>query len=179
MNKLITALPCLLALFSLNASYTSAAPTNFEVGVDRPGADYINFDIAPNPEACKNSCEAQARCQAYAYSQPGVFGPSAKCWLKDAAPLPVSSGTTISGVKQVTVEYGWDRPGSDYNSFDLPWGATVQDCQWYCRNDVKCKAYTFVNAYVQNLTPRCWLKDSVPAPQISGHTNTGTVNWRD
>jgi hypothetical protein len=179
MKKLIGALPCLLLLFSLNPSNSAAAPTNLEIGIDRPGGDYRNFDIAPNPEVCKAACEAEERCQAYAYSHPGVVGPSARCWLKEAAPLPVQSNCCNSGVKQVTIEYGWDRPGSDYSTFELPWGAVAQDCQWYCRNDSRCKAYSFVHPNAQGPTARCWLKENIPGPQPSAHTDAGTVNWRD
>ncbi len=60
-----------------------------------------------------------------------------------------------------TFEIGWDRPGYDYSSYDLSMPREIL-CQWKCQQDVKCKAWTFVNPGVQGKYARCWLKYAIP-----------------
>ncbi|WKB51795.1 PAN domain-containing protein [Eleftheria terrae] len=171
----LLAIPVALAAL---ASPATAAPASVEFGIDRPGADYARFELSPDYTLCKSACENDARCQAYTYVHPGVQGSNAACWLKSAAPLPQASGCCYSGVKQVTREIGWDRPGSDYTNFDLPWSATADACEAYCRGDARCVAYTYVRPRVQGPNPRCWLKNRIPAPTPNGCCDSGTVNWR-
>lgn len=105
----------------------------FEVNVDRPGSDYRSFDLpAPQPQICRDSCMNEPACVAFTYVNPGVQGPSARCWLKSNVPPPNPSGCCVSGVKYASpppppppmsrrpFERGINRPGSDYRNFDLP-----------------------------------------------------------
>ena len=62
------------------------------------------------------------------------------------------------------MEYGVDRPGGDYKDFNL----NVNDpnaCRQACMNEAGCKAWTFVRPGHQGPIPRCWLKNTVPAPK--------------
>lgn len=63
------------------------------------------------------------------------------------------------------VELGTDRPGEDYENFDLP-GGNWQACQSRCEADGRCEAWTFVYPRV-GVLPQCWLKDEVPQAHIN------------
>ena len=66
---------------------------------DRPGSDYRNFDLAAaQPEQCRAACVADAKCRSFTYAKPGVQGPKARCWLKDAVPTARTSDCCVSGV---------------------------------------------------------------------------------
>lgn len=165
------------SLFAV-APAASAEPASVELGVDRPGADYFSVEIGADFNICKTMCEDDARCQAYTYVHPGVQGPSAVCWLKSAAPPPQASGCCYSGVKQITREIAWDRPGGDYSDFDLPWWAGSAECEAACWSDARCVAFTYVRPHYQGPNPRCWLKDVIPAPTPTSCCDSGTINWR-
>lgn len=64
------------------------------------------------------------------------------------------------------MEYGIDRYGFDYRSFELS-VADPKICQSSCLVDPRCKAWTFVNPGIQGKLARCWLKDSVPGPRAN------------
>lgn len=71
-----------------------------EYATDRPGSDYNNFDLAvANPNMCRSACQSDPVCRAWTYVNPGIQGPSARCWLKSAVPAPISNSNTVSGVK--------------------------------------------------------------------------------
>ena len=70
-----------------------------EVGTDRPGSDYRNFDLSsPKDGECRRSCARDEICKAYTYVKPGVQGPKARCWLKTSVPPPRPNGCCVSGV---------------------------------------------------------------------------------
>jgi 1-phosphatidylinositol phosphodiesterase len=80
--------------------YVSSGSAALEVNVDRPGSDYRSFDLGtPSPEQCRDTCMVEPQCLAFTYVNPGVQGPSARCWLKNAAPAAQPNGCCISGVK--------------------------------------------------------------------------------
>jgi hypothetical protein len=71
-----------------------------ELGTNRAGSDYRDFDIRTNnPEACRDACMGDPQCRAFTYVNPGVQGQYARCWLKNPAPPPTPDGNCISGVK--------------------------------------------------------------------------------
>jgi hypothetical protein len=73
---------------------------SIEANVDRPGGDYRHFDLAAaDPNLCRQACDQEGECQAWTLVNPGVQGPSAKCWLKRSVPDARSSGCCTSGVK--------------------------------------------------------------------------------
>ncbi len=71
-----------------------------ESGIDRPGSDYRDFELADaNPQLCESACRVEAQCQAFTYVHPGIQGDAPRCWLKDAVPEPVPSECCSSAVK--------------------------------------------------------------------------------
>jgi hypothetical protein len=137
--------------------------------VNLPGRDYANVTLPqPDPAACQAACKADGRCAAWTYVLPGVQGPQARCWLKNAVPAQTPDGCCVSGIERAPVQArgspmltGVDMPGSDYRSFDLP-AADAALCQSACRGEARCAAWTYVNPGVQARSARCWLKTRVP-----------------
>lgn len=71
-----------------------------EEGVDRPGNDYSDFDLAaPDLGLCRQACADDAKCRAYTYVSPGIQGPKPRCWLKEAVPEATNNLCCTSGVK--------------------------------------------------------------------------------
>lgn len=61
--------------------------TQIEPNTDRPGSDFHRFAMRrPMFQDCANSCAQNGACKAFTYVPPGVQGPSAMCWLKNAVP---------------------------------------------------------------------------------------------
>ncbi len=73
--------------------------SSIEYGVDRPGKDYKNFNIANDPLICKKHCLNEANCRAWTFVRPGHQGPSARCWLKTAVPAAKNAPCCVSGEK--------------------------------------------------------------------------------
>lgn len=101
------------------AGYPAGGPgpagAGLEPNVDRPGSDYRNFDLPqPRAEDCRDACLADPGCAAFTYVNPGVQGPSARCWLKNSVPASRYSDCCVSGVRgQVAVaqpQPGWHSP---------------------------------------------------------------------
>jgi hypothetical protein len=143
-----------------------------EVGINRRGADYANFDLPqPRPHLCHEACMRDGRCRAYTYVNPGVQGPNARCWLKDQVPPPDRDGCCTSGVKEEgryaapmgpgRFEMNTDRPGRDYRNFDLP-EPRPEMCREFCMREGQCRAFTYVKPGVQAPGARCWLKMDIP-----------------
>jgi len=185
--------PSLLAWVASGCTITTmgyaGGGAGLEMNVDRPGSDYRNFDLPqPRPEDCRDACLADAPCVAFTYVNPGVQGPSPRCWLKNSVPASRYSDCCVSGVKgQVATaqpapqwqgspppapvaagnfEMNIDRPGSDIANFDLP-QARPELCRDACLRDGRCVAFTYVNPGVQGPNPRCWLKNPAPAARPS------------
>lgn len=156
----------------------SARAQGLEFGYDRPGQDYQSFDLpSADPQLCSNACANDGLCLAFTYVQPGVQGPNARCWLKSSVPPAVANNCCVSGVRQVALpglEYGIDRPGMDYRSFDLA-TAAPQLCQSACASESQCRAFTYVQPGVQGPSARCWLKSDVPA-QVANNCCISGVN---
>ena len=55
---------------------------------------------SPKPNECRKACLADLRCKAYTYVKPGIQGPQARCWLKNAVPQESASACCESGVKK-------------------------------------------------------------------------------
>ncbi len=91
------------------------------------------------------------------------------CWLRPLRCLPRPRWRRRS-----TQEPNVDRPGSDYRDFDLR-APDPQICGQACLGDKSCVAWTFVREGVQGPSPRCWLKNAVPAPQPSDCCTSGII----
>ena len=75
-----------------------AGMTAMQGRVDRPGADFANFDLpSADPLLCQGECGHNAACRAWTYVEPGPAAP--RCWLKNAIPAAMGNGMTISGTK--------------------------------------------------------------------------------
>ena len=70
-----------------------------EFDKDRPGRDYNSFDVGNSYRQCYDPCARDKRCRAYTFVPPGVQGPSARCYLKDAIPAAGKNVGMVSGFK--------------------------------------------------------------------------------
>ncbi len=76
---------------------------DFRVNTDRPGSDYSNFDLqGAYPSDCRDACLKDSRCLAWTYVKPGVQGPKARCWLKNAVPAEQPNQCCVSGINSQT-----------------------------------------------------------------------------
>ena len=72
---------------ALSVAPNVASGQTFEPGVDRPGADFSNFDIpGRGPHTCQSACFQNGGCRAWTYVRAGFQGPVARCWLKSDVP---------------------------------------------------------------------------------------------
>jgi hypothetical protein len=91
--------------------------------------------------------------------------------LQSNVASPVADPSATSGVVRVLVAADVGRPGGDYTNLIIPDG-TVETCHALCIQDDQCNAFSFVEAGVQGVDPRCWLKDVVrdPEPRVGSTT---------
>jgi hypothetical protein len=151
--------------------------------MDRPGADYKDFDLPKaEPKLCQAACLKESECKAWTYVKPGIQGDSARCWLKNEVPDPEPKEYCVSGVKGAgggstssaasSMEQNTDRPGSDYKDFDLS-KAEPKLCMAACLQESECKAWTYVKPGFQGDSARCWLKNEVPDPEPKEYCVSG------
>ena len=86
-----------VALF-IAMTQSAFAQGSFEPNVDRPGADYHNFDIQGGPAACQSACASDRQCVAWTFVHRNVQGASQRCWLKNGVPPANSDSCCVSGV---------------------------------------------------------------------------------
>ncbi|WP_301015802.1 PAN domain-containing protein [Mesorhizobium sp.] len=105
----------------------------------------------------------------------GKYGLSSSCgnWRQVTRRFPplVTANTGRNGGDSTlsTAETGVDRPGHDYDRFDLePTIAGFGPCKSACESDANCKAWTYVKAGIQGPKAICWLKSAVPPPTPNG-----------
>jgi hypothetical protein len=77
---------------------------------------------------------------------------------------------------------GFDRPGSDYTSFQLRNGDPAA-CAARCERDNKCRAWSFSYPRTDRQPATCWLKNAVPPRVerdccISGVRGAGVIERR-
>lgn len=80
--------------------------------------------------------------------------------------------TQVAAQANPNFEYGIDRRGGDYRSFDLQFDAPGL-CAGQCAQESQCRAWTYVRPGVQGPKARCWLKNVVPAPLRDGNVISG------
>ena len=159
----------LFVTIALLTGFASLAEAQvFEVGKDRAGSDYASYPAIPNSAQCANLCAGDAACKAWTWVKPGVQGPQPICYLKNSIPAQTNDGCCTSGVKLTGAippgaQVGKDRPGSDYNGFDLA-TTNPKACSDSCAGDPTCKAWTYVNPGIQGPNARCYLKSPAPGP---------------
>ncbi len=80
--------------------YVASGAATLEANVIRQGGDYRSFDLASaQPEECRDTCAVEPQCVAFTFVNPGLQGPSARCWLKNTVPQPTPNACCVSGVK--------------------------------------------------------------------------------
>jgi hypothetical protein len=169
-----------LVIFALAGLKDAAAQTNF----DRPGGDYANVTIpSGDPAACALMCERDRRCQSWSFAYPNGGVGSAACWLKSSVPSPVANNLSVSGVRGAGVieprneemEVATDRLGGDYRNFELPATGGDTACMAACKDDNKCRAWTFARPGYTGRAARCFLKNQVKPPRRRPGLISGVV----
>jgi PAN domain len=145
-----------------------SADLNF---VDFPGGDYFHFD-AGHQSICATSCATDSQCSSYTYViSTGV------CWKKNTIPSRKNDNCCISGVKLMgDEEVNFDRPGSNIKP-GFP-TAFHNQCEDFCKADLKCRAYTWVKPRIQADSGMCWLKNKRPSKVANSCCISG-VRLRD
>lgn len=90
-------------LFALTVVFLGALAhaDTFEVGWDRPGWDYFNYEMNnPREILCQYRCQTDNRCRAWTFVKPGIQGVRARCWLKSRVPAAVRNSCCTSGFIQ-------------------------------------------------------------------------------
>jgi PAN domain len=151
----------------------AVAPARAEIGVDRPGGDYDKFVVkSGDPDECSARCERDARCRAWSFSYPRTAQVEAVCWLKNHVTPRAQSACCVSGVRGAGVngpvtkdlEFGIDRTGGDYRSFDTPPDNAGAACAAACKGEQQCRAWTYVRPGYQGAAAHCYLKAKVTIP---------------
>ncbi|MEZ5787779.1 MAG: PAN domain-containing protein [Xanthobacteraceae bacterium] len=157
----------------LVAFISYAAPARAQVGYDRPGGDYSSFSVrSGDPAVCAARCEREGRCRAWSFVYP-TSQRGAVCWLKSHVSPRVEDGCCVSGVRGAGViaprdtrrEYGIDRSGGDYRSFEVQADPTGRSCLRACEADGRCRAWTYARPGYFGPAARCYLKDRVRPPR--------------
>lgn len=153
---------------------TGPVPPGAGIGKDRPGSDYTSFTLpTPDPSACAAACNGDPTCRAWSYVNPGIKGPQAACYLKNAVPAEVAGTCCISGIKLAPpppplppgAQVNRNRPGADYAGFKLV-APNPQSCFNACQADAQCLAWTYVKPGVQDPKALCYLKNPAPAAVV-------------
>ena len=150
-------------------------------GAELEGGTYRYFGGSDaTPEACQTACRADTQCMAWNYVRPGIYGADARCFLKNKAPMQVSSPCCIAGFEQHTAAgpapassapaaasapmLNTNLIGSDYRKLE---DDNYSQCQSACKADTECLSWTFVHPGVQGPNARCYLKNKIPQSSAS------------
>jgi hypothetical protein len=151
-----------------------ASPARADVAYDRPGGDYDKFVVkSGDPDECSSRCERDARCRAWSFSYPRTEQVGAVCWLKKSVPPRVQSNCCVSGVRGAGVnepltkdlEFGIDRAGGDYRSFETQPDSSGAACATACKSEQQCRAWTYVRPGYLGAAAHCYLKSKVTIPR--------------
>jgi hypothetical protein len=162
----------------------TAGPARADVGFDRPGGDYTRFVVrSGDPARCALRCERDTRCRAWAFSYPTTERAEAVCWLKASVPPRVANPCCVSGVRGAGVnaprasdiEFGIDRPGGDFKSFEVKPDNRGSACAAACKDDNECRAWTYARPGYEGAAARCYLKRRVTPPRREPCCMSGVV----
>jgi hypothetical protein len=107
-----------LLLACCAAPALAASGMTLEPGMDRIGSDYTNVAMTgDDPQQCRAACLADAQCKAYTFVKPGVQGPEANCFLKNAVPAASASDCCTSGIRTIALA---TIPGGGTTPIGLP-----------------------------------------------------------
>jgi hypothetical protein len=145
-----------------------------DVGFDRPGGDYSHFILkSGDPAVCAARCEHDPRCRAWSFSYPTSQGAQAFCGLKSSVPPRVKNDCCVSGVQGAGVhapssnemEFGINRAGGDYKTFDVQPDNLGEHCEAICKGEPRCRAWTYMRPGYQGSSAHCALKERVTVPR--------------
>jgi hypothetical protein len=94
--------------FAVFAAFTSlaSAEVTLQPGTDRMGSDYKGFALDDaDPALCQQACLDDATCKSYTYVNPGIKGPQAMCYLKNAVPPATEDECCTSGMKMAKLNF--------------------------------------------------------------------------
>lgn len=160
------------------------SPAISHVGFDRPGGDYKKFVIrSGDPGVCAMRCERDPACKAWSFAYPKTIGPEALCWLKNKVRKPVANSCCVSGVRGAALiqprsdnlEFGIDRVGADYSTFELEANPTGVNCEAACKADQTCRAWTYERPGYGSSSPRCHLKSRITVPRRNPCCISGVI----
>ena len=152
----------------------AGCPARADVGFDRPGGDYDKFTVkSGDPSECSSRCERDARCRAWAFSYPRTQQVEAVCWLKNHVPPRVPNQCCVSAVRGAglnepiskDLEYGIDRAGGDYRSFETTADGAGAACAKACKDESRCRAWTYLRPGYQGAAAHCYLKAKISLPR--------------
>jgi hypothetical protein len=160
---------------------SSACSAQLEPNTDLWGMDFRDFAVPENPRACLDACRAEPRCRAFTFRTAAVAYGRPHCWLKsDIPPARYAHGATSGIVRpeeaaagRPSFERNTDRGGGDFRDFAVP--DNPLSCYDACRNDSRCRAFSFRTAAGENDLPHCWLKDAVPPAKFTRGVISGVV----
>jgi PAN domain len=174
-----------LALAGLAFILPALAPSALaQVGYDRRGSDYSTFTVRNgDPAVCAARCERDGRCRAWSFSYPRTTHVLATCRLKNTVPPRLEDPCCVSGVRGAgvieprrgPVEFGIDRLGGDYRSFELRSDPSGLACKAACDGDERCRAWTYVRPGYIGAAARCYLKSKIPRPRRKPCCISGVV----
>ena len=164
-------------------------PASGQAGFDRPGGDYTSvLERSADPAACATRCDRETRCRAWSFVYPEVAGQNAVCWLKNRVPTRTENSCCVSGVKGAgvqeprrardgAIEFGIDRTGGDYRSFDTQPDPNGTACKAACEGENRCRAWTYVRPgyLAPGAGARCYLKDHLRPPRRKPCCVSGVV----
>jgi hypothetical protein len=165
---------CRLLTCAVLAIACAAGAARADVGFDRPGNDYDKFTVkSGDPADCSMRCEREARCRAWSFAYPRTQQVEAVCWLKNRVPPRVQNQCCVSGVRGAGVnepiskdrEFGIDRSGGDYRNFETEADSSGSACIKACKDEPRCRAWTYMRPGYQGAAARCFLKAKITLPR--------------
>ena len=103
--------------------------------------------------------------------------------LLGACLVTLAFAAAVTSMRPALAQMSFDRPGSDYQSSQVPSGDPA-DCALICERDRRCRAWSFNYPTGNPDGAVCWLKSSVPVRTqddccVSGVRGAGVVEPRN
>jgi predicted phosphoadenosine phosphosulfate sulfurtransferase len=177
-SRIIKRVLGLTILLTLGSGWSWAQ--NFEPNTDRYGMDIRDFDVPSNSKLCYNACQEDQRCRAFTFKKAPDNHSSAHCWIKYGIPAAKYDQCCVSGIVRPNAapspakfEPNTNRLGADFRDFDLPSNSLL--CYNACRDDQRCRAFTFVKSPANGSPAHCWLKSGIPVAKYDQCCVSGVV----
>ena len=84
-------------------------------------------------------------------------------------------GAGIAEPRAGPVEHSIDRFGGDYRNFEMAADAEGAPCMAACKDDKRCRAWTYVRPGYIGASARCFLKDKITRPRAKPCCISGVV----